>query len=369
MRDAHWYDVDAEWNKFLNDLDRTCEQARVSFMVEDLPTNFVQRPQEFEPLICCLLDEEREEPIAITAALRGAGGYGKTTLARALCHDERVQEAFDDGILWVTFGEQPGNLVNKIEDLIYRLKGERSGYTSLEMATNHLVELLADRDILLVLDDVWNDAHLKPFLQGGKRCARLITTRDERVLLASAPLAQRIQVDAMQQDEAVRLLVSGIQGFKEKALLKQYGNELKRLATRLGEWPLLLMLARSVLQERITLYMQDVSRAITAVHRTLDKRGVIAFDLSNPVERSQAVGKTIEVSFELLRSEEKARYQELAIFPEDVDIPLHTLQHLWSSTGDLDEFDTEDLCIRLRSLSLLLHYNSLTQTIRLHDAW
>ena len=109
----------------------------------------------------------------------GAGGYGKTVLALALCHDERVQEAFDDGILWVTFGERPSNLVNKVEDLIYTLSGEKPGYTSLEAATTHLVKLLADRDILLVLDDVCSSADLKPFLQGGKRCARLITTRNK----------------------------------------------------------------------------------------------------------------------------------------------------------------------------------------------
>lgn len=81
MRDRHWYDLDAEWDKFLNDLNRMCEQPRIPFMVEDLPANFVQRPDAFEPLIHCLLDEKREEPIAITTALRGAGGYGKTTLA------------------------------------------------------------------------------------------------------------------------------------------------------------------------------------------------------------------------------------------------------------------------------------------------
>jgi hypothetical protein len=43
--------------------------------------------------------------------------------------------------------------------------------------------LLADRDILLVIDDVWNSTHLEPFLQGGKRCARLVTTRNEVVAL------------------------------------------------------------------------------------------------------------------------------------------------------------------------------------------
>src|SRR5438105_2637014 len=179
MRDVHWYDLDQEWTKFVNDLNTRCEQKRVPFMVEDLPADFVERPEEFGALISTLLDEKREEPIAITAALRGAGGYGKTTIARALCHDERIQGAFDDGILWVTLGERPGSLVGKLEDLIYILNHERPGFSSLEAATAYLADLLADRDILLVIDDVWNAAHLKPFLQGGERCARLITTRNE----------------------------------------------------------------------------------------------------------------------------------------------------------------------------------------------
>jgi hypothetical protein len=47
-----------------------------------------------------------------------AGGYGKTTLARAICHEERVQNAFDDGILSVTLGEQPGDVQSHVVDLI-----------------------------------------------------------------------------------------------------------------------------------------------------------------------------------------------------------------------------------------------------------
>ena len=166
------------------------------------------RPNEFDALIRKLLDEKREEPVAITAALRGAGGYGKTTMAQALCHDERIRQAFDDGILWVTLGEHPGNLVGKVEDLIYMLSHERPGFTGIDAAGARLAELLADRDILLVVDDVWDAMHLKPFLQGGKRCARLITTRNEDVLPANA---QSLVVDAMQPDEAVQLLSFGLQ--------------------------------------------------------------------------------------------------------------------------------------------------------------
>ncbi len=184
MRSAHFYDLDYEWQKLINDLNTRCQQVRVPFMCKNLPPDFVPRPNEFDALIRKLLDEKREESLAITAALRGAGGYGKTTIALALCHDERIQEAFDDGILWVTLGENPGNLVSKLEDLIYILSEKRPGFTSIDAASAHFAELLADRDVLLVIDDVWNSVHLEPFLQGGKRCARLVTTRNEQVLRA-----------------------------------------------------------------------------------------------------------------------------------------------------------------------------------------
>src|SRR6266568_3978328 len=161
MRSAHFYDLDHEWQKLVNDLNTRCQQPRVPFMVEDLPVDYVPRPREFNALVDKLLDQQREEPVAITAALRGAGGYGKTTMAKALCHDERIQQAFDDGILWVTLGENPGNLVGKVEDLIYILNQERPGFTGIDAAGARLAELLAERDILLVVDDVWEAIHLK----------------------------------------------------------------------------------------------------------------------------------------------------------------------------------------------------------------
>ena len=87
-------------------------------MAEDLPPEFVPRAAEFDRLLSHLLDRQREEPIAITTALRAAGGYGKTVLAKALCHHEDIQNAFDDGILWVTLGENPGDLTGRVEEII-----------------------------------------------------------------------------------------------------------------------------------------------------------------------------------------------------------------------------------------------------------
>jgi hypothetical protein len=142
-------------------------------MAADLPPGFVPRPQEFAALKASLLQGPRDRPTAITSALLGAGGYGKTTLALALCHDQEIKAAFPDGVLWVTLGEHPGNLIGKVEDLIYMLSHERPGFRGVDAAGARLAELLADRDILLVVDDVWDGMHLKPFLQGGKRCGPL----------------------------------------------------------------------------------------------------------------------------------------------------------------------------------------------------
>jgi hypothetical protein len=50
------------------------------------PADFVERRLEFDALKAQLLDR-KGDAVAITAALKGAGGYGKTTLARKLAHD------------------------------------------------------------------------------------------------------------------------------------------------------------------------------------------------------------------------------------------------------------------------------------------
>jgi cellulose biosynthesis protein BcsQ len=359
LRNTHWYNLDEEWAEFLNDLNTHRIQPRIPFMVDDLPPNFVARPREFEALLQLLLDEERQSPVTITAALRGAGGYGKTALARAICHDERIQDAFCDGILWVTLGENPENLTGIIEDLIYILEGERVDFTSLEAASARFVEILAGRNVLLVIDDVWNMTHLKPFLRGGNRCARLITTRVDLVLPEAA---QRITLDAMSQEEAAYLLIADL----NTSITDDDRQALANLAVRLGEWPLLLRLTNGVLRERID-RGQSLSDALAFVNKALDKRGVVAFDASNALERSEAVSRTLDVSFSMLKPDEYDRYRELAVFPENQAIPIATVQKLWAITGFLDEFDTEELCRKFRSASLLSRFDLSAYTIGLHD--
>jgi WD40 repeat protein len=320
------------------------------FMVESLE-GFVERPKEFERLIEYLLDEGRKTPVAITAALRGAGGYGKTTLARAICHDVRVRQAFPDGILWVTLGQTP-NVLGGLRKLYAAMTGQRPDFIDIEDAANALAAQLMGRTCLIVVDDVWHPAHLRPLLRGGEHCARLITTRDGTTIPQNA---RTVDIDAMQQDEAVSLLGAD--------LTPADLSTLRALARRVGEWPLLLKLVNGLLRRRVNDYGQSLRAALEDVQAALDRRGMTAFDVRDARERDQAVAKTVRLSLDMLGAEERQRYNELAVFPEDADVPLGVLERLW----DLDRLETQVLCERFWSLSLLLRLDLAAGTIRLHD--
>ena len=330
-------------------------RLRIPFMVEELK-GFVSRPAELDQLTAHLLDKDGT-PRAVTVGLQGFGGYGKTTLARAICHDERVWQAFRDGILWVTLGQNPSpaDLIGRIEDLIHALTGGRPEFASLEAATPELVKALGERQLLLVIDDVWNAAHLEPFTQGGPCCTRLITTRDTSTL---PPDTLGVDVGAMQPSEAEDMLSAGLPPGDPEAL--------RQLAARLGEWPLLLNLVNGALREQIGLGL-TADEALAYVNEGLTEEGLTVFDATDAVARDQAVASTVGVSLALLSEDERFRYGELAIFPEDVDIPLVAVERLWGATGSLKSFRVKKLCTRLFRLSLLLAYDATAQTIRLHD--
>ncbi len=355
IRQIHFYNLNIEWSKLIKNLKGKCQTPSIPFMAEDLPSDFVERPAELQQIMAHLFDSERQDSIPGTIALHGPGGSGKTVLTHALCHNDDIRQVFNNGILWVTLSENPGDLSRYVIDLIEALSGERPGFTGLDAAVGRLGELLADRDILLVIDDVWNAAHLKPFLHAGPRCARLITTRDISVL---PPEAKTVTVGAMQLHEATALLSS--------ELPFGHPRRIRQLAGHLGEWPLLLKLANGALRDRVYKNRERLSEALTYVDNALSKHGVAAFDSQNPIARDQAISKTLDISLELLDDAERTRYNELAIFPEDVQIPLATLEKLWGATGGLDDFDTEELCDHLHELSLVSHLDLTTRYVRLH---
>ena len=349
MRKAHFFNLEREWDTLAAHLARPAVVKRVPFMAPDLVPGFVARPEVMQPLREALRAASGTQ-VTITTALQGAGGLGKTTMAIALCHDEDLAETFDDGVVWVTLGNEP-KLVDELAKVHVALTGRRPAFVDQDDAAYHLAQALQDRNCLIVIDDVWHAAHLKPFLRGGPGCVRLITTR----LADIAPDAARIAVDAMNLSQATALLAKGLQpDAPERAGLRQ-------LAARLGEWPLLLELANAQLRRRVD-KGDTLTGAIAHATQRLQRDGVTAFDLRRAEQRQEAVARTMQLSMDLLDPGEADAFTRLAVFPEDVEIPLSVAAALWGC----DSFDAEELAQLLDDISLA-RFSLRTGMLRLHD--
>jgi hypothetical protein len=324
-------------------------------MAPEPPVDFVARPVEFAALKKQLLDN-KGDAVAITAALRGAGGYGKTTLARALAHDPDIQDAYFDGILWAELGERPENLLSIVSDLVETLSGERPGVENINAATAKLGESLGRRRILMIVDDVWREQDLRPFLQGGPNTTRLITTRSSQVLPANV---FRQPVDAMKKREAHALLSYGL----PRDQIRVQSMELGALAGRLGAWAQLIKLVNAFLRARVIEAGEPLCDAIIDANQRLNEEGLGTFDADDEADRTKAVARTINLSLSLLDDSQRALFAELAVFPEDADIPLGIVARLWHMTSGR----SKDISVKLYGLSLLLGLDLNQRTLRLHD--
>ena len=352
MRKAHCYDLDKEWEAFIGFLLSAKAETRVPFMAPDIRQDFVARPVESEALLSMLLDRARMNPLAITTALEGAGGFGKTTLAAAICHHDDIITAFDDGILWTTLGQRP-NVQQELTRLYAALTGDRPTFVDAEDASIELAARLEDKHCLIVIDDVWDPNDARLFLRGGRLCARVLTTR--RLQVVTGVGASRLLVDEMTGEESVAMLVSRLPNRADDAA------PFRRLAERLGEWPLLLRLTASQLRERVE-RGDTVDGALAFVNRALDKRGGVAFDPANPSSRSDAVASTVAASLAILSAQDRVRAAEIAILADAKLVPLSAAAVLWG----LDAFDTEDLVQRLDDAAIV-EFDLKTGTMRMHD--
>ncbi len=309
--------------------------------------------------------------MGITTGLYGAGGFGKTTLAKMACADDRVKERFGRFVYpVVTVGRDlrgPEAVAAKVNDVIKLVVGENSTFTDPQLAGARLGSLLdTGPPALLVIDDVWEPEQLLPFLIGGRACSRLVTTRVPELLDGRGTA---VCVDQMSPEQARALLTAGLPPLQETVVAG--------LLAVTGRWPLLLRLVNKILADYAQMAAEVDTQGTALVHQLRAGGPAVVdevlgedqrtLDVGQPSQRERAVRATIEASTGLLSGDDSERFAELSVFAEDEVIPFGLVAQLWRATAGLDELRVAQVVRRLAQLALVSQAGGPDGGVVLHD--
>lgn len=140
--------------------------------------------------------------------ISGEPGIGKTALAVRVAH--RVRRAFPDGQLYARLtedGGRPRDPAAVLADLMVATGLGRSVIPdSLEQRATVFRAWLADRRVLVVLDDATTSSQVRPLLPGTGGCAVLVTSRVDLRGLTALDGARQHVLGTLSPHEALTLL-------------------------------------------------------------------------------------------------------------------------------------------------------------------
>ena len=201
-----------------------------------------------EDLIRTIEDKSTE---VCRIAICGKGGYGKTTLAKAIYH--QIHDTFTEKSYIEDIGEDSeirGDLRLQKQLLSKLLKSEVE-IESVEMGRTTIWERLSGKRALIVLDDVPQfDASLlwgSHYWQGGT--VMIITTRDQSLAWINQ-VDSVFRINLMNPNESLELL--SWHAFREAKPKEEYRDLAKAIVNRCGGLPLALEVIGSYLYESTT---------------------------------------------------------------------------------------------------------------------
>ncbi|MET8853386.1 NB-ARC domain-containing protein [Amycolatopsis sp. NPDC004625] len=238
-------------------------------------------------------------------AITGTGGVGKTALAVHWAH--RVRDEFPDGQLYVDLrGFAVDHPLRPIEALTGFLYALGCAPDQVPVATDHAAalyrSLLADKRVLVVLDNGRNTQHVRPLLPGSAGCLTLVTSRDRLAGLVARDGAHRVPVDVLTAHEAGALL-ERLVGTERAAEEPDAAAELVELC---GHLPLALRIAGA----NVTRRASGLARCAASM-RTGNRLAVLAAE----GDERDGVRVTFDLSYATLPDKERGLFRLLGLVP------------------------------------------------------
>jgi len=263
-------------------------RATVANHVSDLLTSGAQR---------------NATPIVV---LSGLPGVGKTALATHIAH--RLRPRFPDGQLYVNLrGYARAEPVTPADVLarFLRALGLAPDLVPLDVDEQSVLyrSMLADKRVLVVLDNANAAEQVRPLLPAEPGCAVLVTSRDSLSGLTAIEGATRFTLDALSTTDAISLLGSAIGDIRVVAE-PTAAQELARLC---GHLPLALRIAAANLSARNEISLSGYVAELQQGNRLAA--------LAVEGDEQTAVRAAFDLSYSLLPQEAALLFRRLALVP------------------------------------------------------
>ena len=269
------------------------------------PANYIPRLEIINEVSKVIVDDSSDENstvcIGTTVTIRGIGGIGKSTLAKALCYHPSVKKCFIHGFIWISL-TPPRLSPEAILRDVYNKLTNNSVTCSYPLVKDRIRLFFSNFPckLLVIFDDVVNAKDVGEYVEVFSSCKTILTTRKNDINI-TIPSKKCFDIGPMNAFEAVQLLTWQIPQLA--TLSANDADKIQELAKDLYYWPLLLSLVRGQLCIHIA-WKQSSTTAILNVRQKLQDKGLTAFD-PQYINKENAVKASINTSLELLYNNEK----------------------------------------------------------------
>jgi tetratricopeptide (TPR) repeat protein/transcriptional regulator with XRE-family HTH domain len=198
----------ADTARFFEAGESTPAGAHTPRQLPSVPPGFAGRDGELRTLHALLGNAYRNAPIVVV--ISGAAGVGKTALATQFAHS--LPDRYPDGQLYADlrgFDPVPGPTPpgDVVRAFLHALGEPVTGLPhGLDAQSALLRSRLADRRMVLLLDNARDAAQVRPLLPGSGGCLVVVTSRDTLTALVATSGARTLSVDVLSRSGARRVL-------------------------------------------------------------------------------------------------------------------------------------------------------------------
>ncbi|ESW34206.1 hypothetical protein PHAVU_001G133400 [Phaseolus vulgaris] len=292
-------------------------------------SDVVGRKHDKEKIIELLMPQNPNDDASLSVIpIVGIGGLGKTTLAKFVFNDSRIQEYFPL-MMWVCVSDDFDikqliiKIINSANEQDAPPHQQNLNMLDLEQLQNQLKNKLSSQKFLLVLDDVWNEdrvkwVELRNLIQVSAAGSKiLVTTRSHSIASMMGSVPSHI-LEGLSNEDSLSLFVKW--AFKE-------GEE--------ENHPHLLIIAREIVKKcrGVPLAVRTLGSLLFSKFEVSEWEYVCDNEIWNLPQKKDDILPALKLSYDLMPSYLRQCFAIFSLYPKDYELNSYEITSVWGALG------------------------------------